>query len=147
MHSKNLSTPSIPKYYMIWGHQYILSPKNHTRKIDKIHKNFELYQVFIYNFLDQNLPIFSLYMLLTTIINTSWSVAFDKVWSGGIRTFCTRNIMQEKLTKFPIIFELYQVLYIHFCPKIFRYMQILYCRHILKAFLPLPTRFFSNFYK
>ena len=32
-------------------------PKNHRRKIEKIHKDFELYQVFIYNFLSQNILI------------------------------------------------------------------------------------------
>ena len=33
-----------------WG---ISDLKNHTRKIDKIHKDFELYQVFMHNFLRQ----------------------------------------------------------------------------------------------
>ena len=34
---------------IMWGYQHILSFKNQTRKIDKIHKDFELYQVFMYN--------------------------------------------------------------------------------------------------
>ena len=35
---------------MIWGYQDILGPKNCTRKIDKIHKDFELYHVFMHKF-------------------------------------------------------------------------------------------------
>ena len=47
---------------MILECQNILDPKNHTKKNDKIHKNFELYQVFMHNFLYQNAWIFSLYI-------------------------------------------------------------------------------------
>ena len=38
---------------MSWGYQDILGPKNHTRKIDNFHKDFELYKVFMRNFLYQ----------------------------------------------------------------------------------------------
>ena len=34
---------------MIWGYRNILTPKNQTRKNDKIDKDFELYQVFMHN--------------------------------------------------------------------------------------------------
>ena len=32
------------------------------------------------------------------------------------------------------------------CPKMSQYPQIINCRHELKAFLPLPTNFYFNFY-
>ena len=54
----------------------------------------------------------------------------------------TRN-----LNKLPIIFKLYQVFIQKFCPKMFQYLHIIYFRHILKAFLPLPKRFYTYFYK
>ena len=53
--------------------------KNHTRKIDKIRQDFELYQVFMYNYLCEIVPIFPMYILITKRINT--------FWSGGIGTF------------------------------------------------------------
>ena len=40
-----------------WGLLAHVVQKNHTRKINKIHKDFELYQVFIHNFLSQNVLI------------------------------------------------------------------------------------------
>ena len=43
---------------MIWGYRNILSRKNHKRKIDKINKVFELYQVFMHNFPSKTIPIF-----------------------------------------------------------------------------------------
>ena len=67
---------------MICEYRDILRPKDHTKKIDKIHKGFGLYQVFMHNFMCQNV----------------------------------------------------------------RYLQIKYCRHVLKAFLPFPNKFFINFY-
>ena len=45
-------------------YQNILDPKNHIRKINNILKRFELYQVFMYNFLCQNVSIFPLNILL-----------------------------------------------------------------------------------
>ena len=42
----------------------ILSQKNHTKKISSIHKDFELYQLFMHNFLHQNVLMFPLYILL-----------------------------------------------------------------------------------
>ena len=44
---------------MIWVYRNIFGPKNHTRKIDKIHKNFELYEFLMHNYLCQTVPIFS----------------------------------------------------------------------------------------
>ena len=53
-----------------------------------------------------------------------------------------QSIMQEKLPKFPTIFELHQVL---IRSKMFWYLQIIQCQHIIKAFLPLSTRFYTKF--
>ena len=53
---------------MIWGYRNILGPKSHTIEIDKIYEDFELYQVFMYNFLCQNIQIFPLYILYTLYI-------------------------------------------------------------------------------
>ena len=50
-----------------------MGPKNQTRKIVKIHKSFELYQVFMYNFLCQTVLIFLIHILVTKIIQTFWS--------------------------------------------------------------------------
>ena len=62
---------------MIWGHQDILAKKDHTRKIEKIHKDFELYQVFMHNFLGNYIPIFPLDILLTRRVNTFWCKRSD----------------------------------------------------------------------
>ena len=69
------------------GYPIILDPKNHTREVDNTHKDFELFQVFMCNFLCQNVRIFLLYILLTRRIDTFWSSGIDKFWSGGIETY------------------------------------------------------------
>ena len=43
---------------LVRGIGRVWAQKNHTRKIDNIHKDFELYQVFMDNFLCQNVLIF-----------------------------------------------------------------------------------------
>ena len=45
-----------------------MGPKNHARIIDKIHKYFELYRVFMHDFLYQNAWISSLYILIDMLI-------------------------------------------------------------------------------
>ena len=77
---------------MIWGYRNILSRKNHKRKIDKINKVFELYQIFMHNFPSKTIPIFPIYIyiLLTKRLNSCWC--------GSIKTFWAKNIIQEKLT-------------------------------------------------
>ena len=60
--------------------------KNHKRKIYTIYKGFELCQVFMHNFLYQNVPIFPIYLLLTKRIDTLWSKGINTFWSGGIGT-------------------------------------------------------------
>ena len=64
--------------------------KNHTRKISN-HKGFELYQVFMHDFLYQNILIFPLYILLTRCIGTIWYKNIDTFWSGGINTVWTQK--------------------------------------------------------
>ena len=93
----------------------ILNSINHTRKSDKIHKDFELYQAFMHNFLSQNVSIFPIYILLTRRINTFRSKGTDKVW-GSIETFWAQEII-HKIQKFS---------YIIFCPKMSQYLQIIY---------------------
>ena len=43
------------------------------QKIDKIHKDFGLYAVMMYNFVSQSIQIFAIYIFLTRRINTFWS--------------------------------------------------------------------------
>ena len=65
-------------------------------KNDKIHKNFELYQIFVYTFLCQNLTKYIAYM-------TNWYI-----WSKGINKFCLKisalfvpkKSLKKKLSKF-----------------------------------------------
>ena len=47
-----------------------LGLKSHARKIRNNQKDFDLYQVFMHNFLYQNVPMFLLYILLTVRIDT-----------------------------------------------------------------------------
>ena len=56
-----------------------LGPKNRSKKISKIHKDFELYQLYMHNFLCQNVSILPLYKLLTK--------KMDTVWPDGINIF------------------------------------------------------------
>ena len=61
---------SLPKIFLslgVFGH---FGLKNETRKTVKIPKDFELYQVFMYSFLCQNVLIFLIYILLTNRTET-----------------------------------------------------------------------------
>ena len=49
---------------MGWGYLNILGQKVHRKKIGKTHKDFKLYQVFMFNFLNQNIGIFVLYIYI-----------------------------------------------------------------------------------
>ena len=77
---------------MIWGYRNIFDLKNHTRKVNKFTEIFELYQVFIHNFLPQNDLIFPICLLHAKRICT--------FCSGGIKTYWAQKIIQAKLTKF-----------------------------------------------
>ena len=52
--------------------------KKLPQKIDSIHKDFKLYQVFMHNFLCENVSILPLYKSLTKEIVISWSKGIDK---------------------------------------------------------------------
>ena len=69
---------------MTWGYREVLGPKNYTRKIDKILKYFELYQVFMNNFwvkmfeyshniycLEEESTHFSFRVLITFVLEVS----------------------------------------------------------------------------
>ena len=71
--------------YVNWGYQDSLGTKIHATKISNIYKYFELYQVFMHNFLSQNILIFPL--LLIRRIDTFWFKSIDKCWPGDSRTF------------------------------------------------------------
>ena len=49
---------------MILGYWNILGLKSCAKKNDNIHKDFELHQVLMHNFLYKNAPILPLYILL-----------------------------------------------------------------------------------
>ena len=90
----------------------------------------------MHNFVCPNVRILPLHLLLTRGIKTFWSKGIDKFCSGGTKTFWAQNIIAEKSTKLTKISELYHDF---IWPKMFLYFHI-YCRHVLKAFLPfLPT--------
>ena len=54
-----------------------MDPKDHPPKLDKIQKDFELYQVFMHNFIGLYGRIFPLYILLKRTINRFWSKGFN----------------------------------------------------------------------
>ena len=54
-------------------YQHSFGSKEHTRKISDTHKDFELYQVLMHNFLCQNIQIFTSYILLAKRIGKFWS--------------------------------------------------------------------------
>ena len=56
--------------YIYRMYRNIFDEKHHTRKIDKLHKDFEKYQFFMHNFQGQNVRILRLYILLARRINT-----------------------------------------------------------------------------
>ena len=124
------------RFFLVKSYQKFL--KNHTRKIDKIYKDFELYQVFKHNFLGKMFG-YSDYILLTRRINTFWSKCFD----NSSVTVLAKKITQEKSTKFIKIFELYQDFLHNFLS---RYPQIIYYWLALKAFLPLPNFISKNWF-
>ena len=59
---------------------YNLEVKNQTGKIVKIHKDFELYEVLMYNFPSQTVLIFAVYISFRKIIETFWSRGVTDIW-------------------------------------------------------------------
>ena len=64
--TNKLTTIAVCKF----GVSGYFGPKNITRLISYIQKDFELYQVLLHNFLCQNVLILPLYILLTRRITT-----------------------------------------------------------------------------
>ena len=64
------------EHTLVWRNWDIIGSKNQTTKIDKIHKDFELYQAFTYNFLSQTVPVFPIHMSFTKIIKSFWSTEY-----------------------------------------------------------------------
>ena len=81
-----------------------IDPKT-DKKIDKLEKNFDLYQVLMHRFLSRHVQIFPNYKLLTKKIN---------IFSSGSMVVCKAlvyfepKIRKEICTKFKKIFELHQ---------------------------------------
>ena len=75
------------------GYQGTLSPNNHTRKILP---DFNLYQVFMYNFLDQNALILPNYVLFTRRMNTFWSRVLKNFGLGVLRYFGSNKKSHKK---------------------------------------------------
>ena len=95
---------------MIWGYWDILSPKSHTRKIDKIQKDFELYQISMHNVMCQIVRIFPLYIYCLQEESIHFGLRVLKKFDLEVSGHFGQSIMQEKLPKFATIFELHQVL-------------------------------------
>ena len=66
------------------------APKS-SKKVSNIPKDFQLHEAFMHNVLCQNVPIFSLYILLPRGVDTFWSEGIDTFWSGGIETVSHRK--------------------------------------------------------
>ena len=77
-------------HILLWRYSDILDSKNQTKKIAKTHKDFELYQIFMYNFQCQTVLIFPIYILFIKIIEAFWSR--DVTSTRGIRKFLAQNL-------------------------------------------------------
>ena len=79
-------------------------PQNHVEKIGNIHKDFELYQIFMHIVLCQNFS--ELYILLIRQIYTLQSKAISKFWSRGISTVSAQKITKKEYAIFTEIFRI-----------------------------------------
>lgn len=85
--------------FVSWGIGTVFSQKNHTRKTGNIHKYFKVNQVFIHNFLCQNLVIFLLNILLTRRTETFWPKGI-KIFFWRYQHSLDPNITNEELAIF-----------------------------------------------
>ena len=83
-------------------------PQNHVEKIGNIHKDFELYQIFMHIVLCQNFS--ELYILLIRQIYTLQSKAISKFWSRGISTVSAQKSQKKNRQYSQRFLELYQLL-------------------------------------
>ena len=72
---------------------------------------------------------------------------FHEFCSAGIETFWAKKSYKENCQNSQRFLKYSKSSYIFFCPKMFWYIQILYFRQVLKAFLLLLTRFYANLYQ
>ena len=83
-------------------------PQNHVEKIGNIHKDFELYQIFMHIVLCQNFS--ELYILLIRQIYILQSKAISKFWSRGISTVSAQKSQKKNMQYSQRFLELYQLL-------------------------------------
>ena len=83
-------------------------PQNHVEKIGNIHKDFELYQIFMLIVLCQNFS--ELYILLIRQIYTLQSKGISKFWSRGISTVSAQKSQKKNMQYSQRFLELYQLL-------------------------------------
>ena len=114
--------------------------KNQTRKIDRSSKDFELYQIVMYNFLWQTVLMFPIYILLTKRIEIFWFRDISN--TQDIRTYCfkylgiyilrqvSQNQKRKKFELFTKIFEPYQVARYSQRFKCQKYSKIVYIKSI-----------------
>ena len=90
-------------------YQDILDPKI-SQKIHNIYKDFKLCQVFLHEFLNQNLLIILLDILLKRRINTLWSDSIETFWSEDDEPVWYKKSQTKDQQYLPTLFELYQLL-------------------------------------
>ena len=62
-------------------------------------QNFKLYQMFVYNFLWQNITILTLYIFLTRRINKFWLKGIKTFWSGNLNNIHRDFLNYSSLVK------------------------------------------------
>ena len=125
------------------------SPGKNKRKISNIYKDFELYQVFMYNILCENVPIFPLYILLTMCrshFGLRLSICFGLEVSGQFVTEISKEIyIYTNIQYIQRIFELYQLFMHNFqckiIPKFAFYILFTYYSNYL--LLEYPNAYFE----
>ena len=87
----------------------LFGTENYTRKNWQYPQRFlKLYQLFMNNFLSQNVPISSLYILLTKRFDTLWCEGINTFWFGSIGTVWYRKSQkknQQYSPRLPIFHE------------------------------------------
>ena len=106
-------------------------------------KKWQISQRYIFQISNSSCTIFGA-KILEYSFSTYCSRDFDNFCFEGIRTFWTKEIMQEKLPKFIINFELYQHFINNLCLKTPQYPQILQYKLTLKGFLLLLLAFTTS---
>ena len=122
---------------MIWGYRNILSRKNHKRKIDKINKVFELYQIFMHNFPSKTIPIFPIYIYIT-----DKKTQLMLVWK--YQNILGQKYHTRKIDKFTKILNHIKSSCIIFCTKMFRYSHYIYIYYLQEESTNFSLRILKN---